>query len=407
MSERAKRILVITIFVVIVLVAGFGIWWYFFRPLLVPSVAPAPPPTPVTPSTGLTPARPAAPRPSISVTPGAPGALPSPVAAGGLTSTTALTQTSVLAPSLAGDGSTIQYYNRSDGKFYRILPDGSAQTLSDKVFFNVSAVTWAGDRAQAILEYPDGANILYNFATGRQATLPRHWQNFSFSPRSDGIAFLSLGADQDSRWLAISSPDGSGSRAIEGLGNNADKVHVAWSPNDQVVAFSRTGLPQGANEQEILLIGKNHENYRSLIVNGIGFRPRWSPDGAKLLYSATSADNDWKPQLWIAGATPANIGEGKTGLGLATWADKCAFANPGTIYCAVPTNLPRGAGLYPAIAANTPDQLWKVDLRTGARQLIAIPSEDHTIDTITISNDERSLYFTDKISGQLYKIDLK
>lgn len=405
LSDRMKRIIFTVVFILLIVAMGLGIWWFFFKPLVTPPAPPVPP-APPPPTVGLPPAAPAVGRPELAPRPLVPPT-PAPTAQGGLTQTALLSSAPVLSPFLSSDGTTIQFYNRTDGKFYRIRPDGTLELLSEKVFFNVSQVTWAEDSNQAILEYPDGANVLYNFAKKQQVTLPRHWQQFSFAPDSSGIAFLSLGSDEDSRWLALSSPDGSATKPLEPLGNNASKVQVAWSPNDKVVAFSKTGGPQGVNEQEILLVGKNKENFRSLVVSGIGFRGRWSPDGERLLYSATSAADDFKPQLWVADATPDRIGENKTSFGINTWADKCTFGTATSIYCAVPESLPSGAGLYPAAAQNIPDQLWKINLTTGERQRIAIPSEEHTIGNIVISEDERVLYFTDKSSGQLYKIDLK
>lgn len=407
MSDRAKRILLILGFLLIVIVIGFGIWWFFFRPIFRPPALPPVPPLAPPPTVGLPPAAPAP--PLIPITPSAapPEAAPTAIASGGLTQTTGLTNAPILSPTLAPDGTSLQYYNRTDGRFYRIRPDGTTELLSDKVFFNVSQLTWAPDRNQAILEYPDGSNILYDFSTRRQVSLPRHWQNFSFSPRSDGIAFLSIGIDEDTRWLGIAAPDGSSAKPIEPLGDNASKVQVAWSPNDQVIAFSRTGLPQGLDAQEVLLVGKQGENFRSLLVNGIGFRGRWSPDGQILLYSATSGAGDFKPQIWLVEATPDRIGANKTPVALNTWADKCTFASTTVVYCAVPVELPRGAGLYPAVAGNTPDQLWRVDLVTGGRERTAIPEGSHTIDNLVASSDGRYLYFTNRLSGQLYKINLK
>ena len=406
MSDRAKRLLIIIAFVAIILLLGVAIWLVFLRPLALPT--PAVPPTPATrPSAGGL--APAAPAPSriVPTTPPAAGTVPSPVAAGGLTKTTTLSSSPVLAPFIAPDGVSVQYYNRTDGKFYRILSDGTARALSDKVFYNVSRVSWAPDRQRAILEYPDGSNILYNFVTGSQSTLPKHWQSFSFSPRSDGIAFLAMGTQTDDRWLATAASDGANSKPIEPLGNNASKVQVSWSPNDQVIAFSKTGSPQGFGEQDILLVGKNHENFRALTVSGIGFDGRWSPDGQHILYSVSSPADQWVPKVWVTDGLPEQIGGHKTPLDLATWVNKCAFSGATTVYCAVPRELPAGVGLYPTAIANTPDRLWKVNLQSGARQLVAIPPDDHTIDNLIISPDESFLYFTDQISGQLYKINLK
>jgi hypothetical protein len=60
-------------------------------------------------------------------------------------------------------------------------------------------------------------------------------------------------------------------------GRNADKVHVNWSPNSQVIAYAETGELRSGNEQEILMVGQNHENFRSIIAPGQDFLPNWSP----------------------------------------------------------------------------------------------------------------------------------
>lgn len=407
MSDRTKLILQIAGFAAVVLAIGFLIWWFLLRPAFIPAPTPTLPTLPTVPiAPGLPPAGPALPLPPIGPPP-TPTAPPSPIATGGTTLTTTLTSTPTLAPFLAPDGTAVQYYNRTDGKFYRLRPDGEPEALTDKVFFDVSKITWSPNRTAAILEYPDGANVLYNFATGKPVTLPRHWDKFSFSPAGEGIAFLSLGLEESSRWLAVASADGANPRPIEPLGDNANKVQVAWSPNNAMIAFSRTGQPQGVNETEIYLVGQHGENFRSLVVNGLNFRGQWSPDGRTIVYSATSGDEDFKPMLWAVSGSPDAIGEAKRPLGLNTWIDKCAFASATALYCAVPQTLPRGAGLYPAVAASTPDDLYKVDLATGSAVRVAIPVESHTIDNLVVSEDGGVLYFTDKFSGQLYKINLK
>lgn len=329
----------------------------------------------------------------------------SPIADGGITQVTPVAPVSTLGASLS-TGGQLNYYNRQDGKFYRMNPDGTVSELSDRKFFNVDTATFSPTGNDAILEYPDGSNIYYDFVNDRQVTLPRHWEEFDFNPQGNQIVAKSIGIDQANRFLITSNPDGSGAIPIQELGDNADKVKVAWSPNNQIVATSETGRPFGVDRQEIYFVGKHHENFRSMIVEGLNFQPQWSPDGEQLLYSAAGSLSDYKPRLWIVDASGDNIGLNRRMINIDTWADKCTFADTETLYCAVPTELPRGAGLQPRVADNTPDELYRIDLVTGLQTRVAIPEGSHTVDQLMITPDGSSLYFTDNGSGILNEIKL-
>lgn len=400
---ESKRIFLIIGFIFICLLIGFGIYWFLFRPIVAPPPPPPAPPIEV-PPVGLPttlPRVPTLPPPEIAPF------IPSEIAQGELTRTTALTDIPILNPAFDPTAKTVNFYNSADGKFYRVKPDGTLEFLSDRIFYNVSGVIWAPGADKAILEYPDQSKIFYNFTTQTQVSLPRHWQKFSFSPTGEEIAFLSLGLDANQRWLAISSPDGSKTQAIEPLGNNAAKVQVAWSPNNQIIAMGRTGDAMGLDTQEIILVGKHGENFKSLTINGINFKAKWSPDGERILYQAVSKADNWKPRLWTVGANVDSIGQGKNLLPLNTWVDKCAFADAATVFCAVPKELPPGAGLTERIAETIPDDIYKLDIETGAQTRVAIPDGNYSIDNLLVSDDESFLYFTDRVSGQLYKINLK
>ena len=66
-------------------------------------------------------------------------------------------------PALASDGVNVIYYNRATGKFYKVFPDGRTVPVSEEVFYQVQNVSWSPDKNKAVLEYPDGANIVYDF----------------------------------------------------------------------------------------------------------------------------------------------------------------------------------------------------------------------------------------------------
>lgn len=329
---------------------------------------------------------------------------PSPTAVGGLTETTAVNRNPSLDITLDNSGQ-LQYYDRSDGKFYKLNSDGTKTTLSDKVFHSVQNVVWAPNSDKAVLEYPDGSKIVYNFSTQKQVTLPSHWQDFSFSADGSRLVSKSIGYDTSDSWLIVSSDDGSQATGIEKIGDNYDKVYSAWSPGNQIAALYTEGVD--FNRQEVYFVGLNGENFKSTIVEGRGFQPKWSSEGSHLLYSVYNSSDNYNPRLWVVDATSDTIGQNRRQLTLQTWANKCTFASDTEVYCAVPEELPRGAGLLPQLADETKDLLYKIDLTTGSQKLIAIPNGYYNISQIAVPEEQDYLYFTDKFSGSVYQIKLR
>lgn len=316
---------------------------------------------------------------------------------------TKLTTDPTLFPSITSGN--VRFHNGNDGKFYSLGPDGKMRPMSDQVFFNVENVVWAKTVNKAVIEYPDNSKIVYNFDTKVQTTLPKHWEDFSFSPDGQQLAAKSLGLSPENRWLITTKDDGTGARLIEPLGNNADKVTMDWSPSRQTVAFSQTGEAQGADRKEILFLGLNGENFKSIVVEGLDFQSQWSPTGQKLLYSVDSARSDFKPELWVVNSYGDNIGSGRQLLQLNTWAKKCAFADDNTIVCGVPRSLPEGAGMSPEIAADTPDDLYRIDLKTGIRTPLPL-DKDYTVDTISFDAVGRKFIFTDHHQAGSFQVAL-
>lgn len=326
-------------------------------------------------------------------------------AIGGITKINTLVSGPTVSPTINNRTGAIQYYDPFDNKFYKVDQDGRTSALSNKSFYNVSQVTWSKDSDKAVLAYPDGSKVVYDFANKQQVTLPKHWDDFDFSTNSDKLVMKSLGMDPDSRYLAVANSDGSGGKVVEFIGQNDKKVYPTWSPNNQVVALYAEGFD--FDRQTVYFLGLNGENFKSMVVPGRGFEHQWSPSGDRLLYSVYYSDNQMKPMLWIADAAGSQIGENRQMLNVQTWVDKCTFANNNEIYCAVPTNLDYGAGFLPALANQTPDRLYKINPSTGAKQLIAIPDNNMTIGSIMVNPDGSSLFLTDKNTGSINKINLR
>jgi len=330
------------------------------------------------------------------------------VADGGRTAAPALISGSALAP-VGGAGSGVRYYDQSTCQFYEVKPNGERNVLSQAKYCNVQNVVWSPNGENTVLEFPDGANVVYDLVTGKQYTLPKEMTEFSWSPSGQEIAGKYLSTNPADNWIVSVSANGSQLTPIEPMGENADKVHVEWSPNNQVVALSRTGEPSGLFTQQVLLIGFHGENFRSLQIEGRGFVPKWTPDGQQLLYSVYNDQTDYKPTLYLTSAATDNVGQNKVSLGLNTWADKCTFG-AGVAYCAVPQGLPSGAGFTRSLAYGLPDTIWQIDLATGGTALIAQPIDEqgNPVGTsgLAVSADGRFLYFTDS-AGKLRSVQLK
>ena len=325
----------------------------------------------------------------------------SPIAHGGLTSVNKITDTEIRG----FNGS--QYYDADEQQFYRINDQGVLELLSDKKFYGVENVSWSNKGEKAILEYPDGSNILYNFNTGEQITLPPELESFDFNVAGNKLTAAWMGGNEDNNWLVSFNEDGSGMFLVEELGDQLHNTDIGYSPDNQIIAMHRrhTGLQQ----QEIIPIGLHHENFRSFTVEGSGFTSKWSDRGSSLMYSVYNEENDYNPNLSITRGNLNELGDLKISLNIATWPEKCSFSGENTIFCAVPQGLPRGAGIYPEIASEYPDNFYRIDLDTGMKTLIASPigqEGGYSAHNLFVSDDSGTLYFTDN-DGNLQSILLE
>ncbi len=409
MNERLKRALIILGFILVTAGLAYLLYRVFFKP---PAPAPLPTgeaiPTGVLPSAGKGAPKVGVPTPEAVGLPSAPeAALPTlPAPPGALPRTLVLRNEITQNISGSPYGSGIRSYNPNDGKFYKILDDGTAIPMSDQTFFNADEVTWGKKTDQAVIQFPDGSKVLYDFQTQKQTTLPKHWDDFDFAPQDDRVVVKSLGNNEDNRFLITASPDGTNGKIIESLGDNEDKVEVSWSPNNQIVAFAATGEPLGFERQELLLLGQNHENFRGLVVEGRGFVPNWSPSGNNLLYSTYQAENGYRPTLWISGASGDNVNANRRNIQVQTWADKCAWQSEASLICAVPTSLGEGAGFQRTLFAGVADNIVRINASTGEVINLGQPDGNPSIQRMILSPDGKYAYFNDAVSGRLIRFEL-
>lgn len=318
---------------------------------------------------------------------------------------TSLTQNSAINPTLSPDGKSIYYYDNQNDKFYTVGSDGKQTVFTDKVFHEVDQVTWSPKKDKAVLEYPDGSNIVYDFTAKTQVSLPAHWEDFGFSQDGDKIISKNISMNKENNFLIVTDSSGTKTKIIHSLGDNGDKVIPAWSPNNQMVAFFVGD--SGLDQQEVYFLGQNDENFKSMMVEGWGFQGQWTPQGDRVLYSVYSTATENKPELWVADASVNTVGRNRTRIEIQTWADKCTFYDNTTVYCAVPKSLQEGAGMLQNEMDTSADSIYKINLNTGTKYQVAVPSQDHTMQNLMVSNDGKEIFFTDKTDGKLYKVPVQ
>lgn len=407
LSDRAKVVLRLTFFLGTTFLVAFALYWFFFA--APPSVVNNAPITGDEATNGSLPG-------SVDATPGIGGTTPttggsgqlpgSQIADGGKTITTQLTSSAVTSPHLTASG-TVAYYDPADGRFYTIDENGNAVALSLTQFPSAETVVFNDEATAAVIEYPDGSNVVYNFETAKQVTLPEHWEEFSFSADGTEIASKSIGTDPSNRALVIASADGSSTKVVAALGANDDKVTVSWSPESSIVGFSATGSvgDSAFGQHQVYTIGEDGEADGVITVNGTNYENIWSPSGKYILYSIADSGDDYRPSLWYVDAKGDRNGDTRVRLGVKTTVDRCAFYDELTIYCGVPTETPVGSGGNSEILEG-PDYLYKFSVPSGNAELIAIPTVSTVIKNISISDDESVLYYTDA-RGKLNMIRLK
>lgn len=299
----------------------------------------------------------------------------------------------------------LNFYDYDDQRFYKLDTEGNKVQLSDKQFYKVQDVTFSPVKDQAILEYPDGTTIMYDFDQEQQYTLPNSWTDFEFNAAGDQIAFRELNVQEDYRWLSVANPDGTGKKLIQHLGENDEKIQINWSPNEQIVAQ----YPELDNLSRsiVYFIGQNEENFKAIYVDGADVRLAWSPEGDSLLTSSYSPSTGFNPQLQIVTYDPTtNEATAKKTINLETWADKCTYKDNETLICAVPTTMVSGAGMQPDVMKFTPDNLYEVDVNSGSTKKIMENVQNYTMSNLSIGPDG-NLYFIDQNDGTLNKVSLQ
>lgn len=268
-------------------------------------------------------------------------------------------------------------------------------------------VVWSPkkDRALLLLKQNNGQN-LWHFAdltTKTLVPLRPEMSRLTWNNLGDKI-FYQFTAGGGERTLNIANPDGTGWKKLAMLYRDA---YIAAIPQSAAISF--WGKPNALQVSYFETIGLSGESRRTLLSDKFGADYLWSPNGEKILASVSGEKGGKTISLNMMNS---NGGEFQS-LALPTFISKTVWSKDNkTIYYALPGGLPENAMLpndYYDKALHTKDTFWKIDTETGKKTRLADPQDiTQGLDSadMFLSPKEDMLFFTDRATSRLYRIDI-
>jgi hypothetical protein len=182
------------------------------------------------------------------------------------------------------------------------------------------------------------------------------------------------------------------------------QVYIDWPLESTATIGTR---PSGGSTGYFYQIGEKGGLLKKILGGIYGLSAKMSADGKKVIYSSARGQN--------LSTFIYNIADGSTQEAIfKTLADKCVWSKkyPSDVYCAVPTEFPRGT--YPDDwyrgAMSFVDQIWRLDTLSGDVELVAnlFNQSQSLIDATNLMLDskENFLIFTNKKDLTLWSLEL-
>lgn len=282
----------------------------------------------------------------------------------------------------ANNGSDIIYHEKGTGRVLSVNPaDKEAKILSTDIFANFIKAIWSPDKKEVIIQFysPSGARYkYYNFQTKESAILKNGVKSAVFSPDGRQIVSFVFSETDNVYNIAISNPTGSTAKNI--FSTRLTDAELYW-PQDNLLAFK---IADNRGHSKIFSLTKDGA-LKEIIKDAKNLEINWSQDGQSFIYSAEGEGG--KSELFHK-----NIGEeNATILPIAASASKCGWSiDNKTIVCATPA------------ASEDNEKIYKINVATGAKQLITPLDQNMRVREMILSNIENYAIFLNAYDEKLY-----
>jgi len=297
----------------------------------------------------------------------------------------------------------IRYVERKTGHIYELkATDDRAKRITNTTIPRVKESIWSKDGSNVIIRYQDEeTNKISTFA----GTINEEKNELSGEFLTEDIIAISPSEETNRLLLVLDSGDGAigysagfdGRDRVRIFETSFSEWVASWPQAATVALFTK---PSAVAKGYLYFVNTKNGVFEKKLSGIDGLTALVGPSAKNILYSK-SVKNGLETYL------------SDELLLIKTFSDKCAFDKNGdSAYCGAPQIIPKGE--YPddwyqgKISFN--DDIWKIDRETGFVDLIISPSdivfEDIDLINLVISSDNKYLIFTNKKDQGLWLLEL-
>lgn len=310
--------------------------------------------------------------------------------------------------SISPDG-LLFYYSLDDQSLKRATLEGKNKVILASNLPGIpTRILWSPkkDKVLLLLKQSTGESNwnFFEVATKTLVPLKKEISRIAWNNLGDTILYQYTDFATGKRTLNTARPDGTEWKKVTELSRD---TFIAPIPQGSGISF--WGRPNAFESTFFESVGITGESRKMLLSEKFGADYLWSPNGEKVLVS-TSSERGGKEML--LNIMNANGGQFQS-LATPTLISKTVWSKDNkTIYFALPGSIPEDSVLpndYFDKSIHTKDTFWKLDITTGKKSRLAELKEvvqDFDSTNLLLSPDESTLFFTDRATKRLYRIDL-
>ncbi len=315
---------------------------------------------------------------------------------------------SIMGMTISSDN-FIYYYSLDDQALKRATIEAKDKTILLSNLPGIpTRILWSPKKNKVLLflKQENGRNIWHfaDLSTKTLVPLKEEISRITFDNLGEKIFYQYTDLQTKEKTLNTARPDGTEWKKIATL---HFETFVTPVPKSTDIAF--WNRPNAFETTSLSRIGLSGDNQKEILTGKFGADYLWSPNGERILVSMSSEKGGKMVSL---GMMNAHGGELKDLL-IPTLISKVVWSKDNkTIYYALPGSVPENAVLpndYFEKPFYTKDTFWKMDIDTGKKtRLTELKEVTQGFDStdLALSSSEDILFFIDRSTKRLYRIDI-